>query len=448
MLRALDVPVSVYHLNEGHCSFVALELLRERIAAGASKIDAEEAVRACTVFTTHTPVPAGHDRFDVALFESTLSAFAGAFGWPIADLLAYGQETAGGFDLFNMTVLGLRLSRSANGVSKLNGEVARAQWLGLYPGLSVDEVPIGHVTNGIHIPTWIAPAARKLVEEQCGPLDTRRSETSYWEPLRSLEDEAIWELRTRLRRDLVAFAYDRVSRGTLPQAFGLDPEALTIGFARRLAPYKRAILIFSDLERAARIFGDIDRPVQIIFAGKSHPNNDIGKSFIRQIIEVGRLPAFSGRIVFLENYDMEVGRMLVSGCDVWLNNPRRPMEASGTSGQKIAVHGGLNLSILDGWWPEGYNTRNGWAIGSRSDSAVSLPEEQDPIDADHLYGVLENEVLPTFFDRDERGVPRGWIERVREAMTGLPPQFSATRMVRQYADSIYAKDLAEVETQG
>ncbi|MFV1981426.1 MAG: alpha-glucan family phosphorylase, partial [Rhodothermia bacterium] len=334
-------------------------------------------------------------------------------------------------------ILGLRLSRTANGVSRLNGEVARTQWHSIYPDVPVSDVPVGHVTNGIHIPTWISPTARNFVENRCGPLDTRRSDADYWAPLRELSDEALWELRARLRRELVSFACDRVGRGTLPQTCDLDPNALTIGFARRLAPYKRAVLIFSDLERAAAAFGEVDRPVQLIFAGKAHPNNDTGKSFIRQIAEIGRSPAFRGRVIFLENYDMEVGRMLISGCDVWLNNPRRPLEASGTSGQKIAVHGGLNLSILDGWWPEGYNGKNGWSIGDEN-APIELPDIQDPIDAANLYNVLLSEVIPSFYDRDEHGVPRKWTAMMREAMSGLPSKFSAARMVREYADDVYA----------
>jgi starch phosphorylase len=439
LLRALETQVSVFHLNEGHCSFVALELLREQIAGGAIRSEAEDWVRDHVVFTTHTPVPAGHDRFKPFLFESVLSGFAGSLGLSVNELAAYGREhPSDANDSFNMTILGLQLSRSANGVSRLNGEVARAQWLSIFPDKAVKDVPIGHVTNGIHVPTWFSPTARKVVEESCGPIGLDRSNADYWAPLRDLSDEALWEMRTQLRRELVSFAYAHVARGTLTQSVALDPEALTIGFARRLAPYKRAVLIFSDIERIASLVGDVDRPVQLIFSGKAHPKNDTGKSFIRQIAEIGRSPAFNGRVIFLENYSMEVGRMLVSGCDVWLNNPRRPMEASGTSGQKIAMHGGLNLSILDGWWPEGYNKTNGWAIGDRSDAEVALPEHQDPIDAANLYEVLSQNVIPSFYDRDESGIPKAWTSMMREAMTGLTAPFSATRMVREYADEIYS----------
>ncbi len=438
-LRVMNVRASVFHLNEGHCSFVTLELLREQIEKGTILSEAEDWVRDHVVFTTHTPVPAGHDRFAPSLFEEVMSPFSESLGFGIQDLAAYGREhPSDGNDSFNMTILGLRLSRAANGVSRLNGEVARNQWQSVFSGEPAGDVPIGHVTNGIHIPTWIAEDARDLIEDVCGPLDTRRSDAAYWAPLKELSDEALWELRASLRRQLISYAYERVRRGTLSQPCNLDPEVLTIGFARRLAPYKRATLIFSDLNRAAAVFGDSDRPIQLIFAGKAHPRNDTGKAFIRQITEIGRSPDFNGRVVFLENYDMEVGRMLVSGCDVWLNNPRRPMEASGTSGQKIAVHGGLNLSILDGWWPEGYNGRNGWSIGDGTDAADERPEIQDRVDAANLYDVLANEVIPSFYDRDEHGIPRKWTAMMREAMTGLPALFSAARMVREYADQVYA----------
>ncbi|MGD8414336.1 MAG: alpha-glucan family phosphorylase [Candidatus Latescibacterota bacterium] len=438
LLRALGLDASVYHLNEGHCSLVTLELLREQMDSGQTISEAEGWVRKHVVFTTHTPVPAGHDRFEPILLDETMPQFATSLGFSIDDMAAYGREHPGDPDgLFNLTILGLRLSRSANGVSSLNGEVSRAQWHRLFMNGSANDVPIGHITNGIHIPTWISPDARRFIEKVCGPLDLRRSNPEYWAPLGDLPDDALWELRTRLRRELVYFATDRISRGTLPQTCNLDPEALTIGFARRLAPYKRALLIFSDFERAARLFGDSDRPIQLIMSGKAHPHNDTGKAFIRRIAEVGREAGLRGRVVFLENYDIEIGRMLVSGCDVWLNNPRRPKEASGTSGQKIGVHGGLNLSILDGWWPEGYNGNNGWAIGDGSSMLAASDEEQDAIDAALLYDTLEQQVVPAFYERNEDGLPLQWTARMREALTGLPAPFSATRMVRQYADELY-----------
>jgi alpha-glucan phosphorylase-like protein len=431
----------VYHLNEGHCSFVCLELLRERLAAGDSPEDAASWVRAQTVFTTHTPVPAGHDRFERPLFEDAMAGFVEELGLPMDDLLALGIAGVNGSDqTFNMTILGLRLSRWANGVSKLNGEVARAQWHHLYDVPNADDVPIAHITNGIHIPTWIAPDARRFVEEACGTLNSRRSEESYWLALSGVTDEAFWELRTTLRRRLVEFAYRKASAASLPQICTLDPEALTIGFARRMAPYKRAVLIFSDLDRAKALFTNPDRPLQLVFAGKAHPKNDLGKSFVQRIVEVSRMPEFVGKVVFLEDYDMQIGRMLVSGCDVWLNNPRRPMEASGTSGQKVGVHGGLNLSIRDGWWAEGYTGLHGWAIGDgRSDQSLDAVL-QDSADAASLYDLLESDVVPMFYDRDRNGIPRRWITRIRNAMQTLPARFSAMRMVDDYVRLAYAPE--------
>lgn len=440
MARALDIPSSVYHLNEGHCSFVTLELLRERLEAGDTLDEAESCVQANTVFTTHTPVPAGHDRFERPLFEQAMGRYVAEFGIPIDKILSFGLASADSGDgAFNMTVLGLRLSRFANGVSELNGEVARAQWHHLFEVEDIDDVPIDHITNGIHIPTWIAPESKRFVEEACGTLNHRRTEESYWSALSAVSDEAIWELRTALRRRLVDFAYKKTGRGTLPQTCRLDPEVLTIGFARRMAPYKRAVLIFSDLDRARAMFANSERPIQLLFAGKAHPRNDLGKSYIQRIVEVSRMPEFSGKVVFLENYDMEVGRMLVSGCDVWLNNPRRPMEASGTSGQKVGAHGGLNLSVLDGWWPEGYSGANGWTIGVGSSPAVLQPEIQDASDATELYRVLEQEVLPAFYDRDEHGLPRRWIGMIRDALQTLPAKFSALRMVEDYIAKAYSE---------
>ncbi len=445
--RALGIPAAVYHLNEGHCAFVTLELLGERLKAGDSVDDAEAWVQSHTVFTTHTPVPAGHDRFERPLFEGAMGRYLSEINLSLDEATSFGVAlSTEANEPFNMTILGLRLSRLANGVSKLNGEVARSQWHHLFTVDSEDDVPIGHITNGIHIPTWIAPDARRFVEETCGTLNHRRVEESYWSALSGVSDEALWELRTTLRRRLIEFAYKRSATASLPQSCALDPEALTIGFARRMAPYKRAVLVFSDLDRAKSLFTNSDRPLQLVFAGKAHPNNDLGKSYVQRIVEVSRMPEFVGKVIFLENYDMEVGRMLVSGCDVWLNNPRRPMEASGTSGQKIGIHGGLNLSVLDGWWPEGYNGNNGWAIGGESSAEVLQPEVQDTADSLDLYHTLENEVLPTFYERNEAGIPGRWTSMMRNALQSLPPHFSALRMVEDYIDQVYTP--IEVESAG
>jgi glycogen phosphorylase len=438
MLRALGLEQDVFHMNEGHCAFLALELMREIMANGASRSDAEASVREQCVFTTHTPVMAGHDRFEPELFLEVMFPMRDALGLSDYDILRYGRVNADDArEWFTMTVLGLNLARKSNGVSALNGEVAREQWHALYPSRPVSEVPIGSVTNGIHLPTWSAIPARRFLDENIGDFLANRFDTSYWEKIDSVDAKALWNLRRSLRRELVDFVCDRAPKQTLPQECRLDPEALTIGFARRFATYKRAPLLFRDVERIARIFGSSDRPLQIIYAGKAHPADEGGQSFIRYIYEMTKREEFRGRIVFLENYNMEVGRMLVSGCDVWLNNPRRPMEASGTSGQKVAVHGGLNLSILDGWWPEGYDGTNGWAIDDGK-SNYDSEDAQDDVDSRALYDLLENDVLPAFYsDRDADGVPRRWIELMRSAMKSLPYQFSAERMVEDYVEQVY-----------
>lgn len=438
-LDAVGVETDVYHMNEGHCSFLGLELLRKRRASGENRMDPADWVRSRCVFTTHTPVWAGHDRFDGSLLLHSLQTFQQELGMSDHELMSWGRvNTDDHSEQFTMTVLGLKLSRSANGVSRLNGEVARRQWAHMFPGREIDQVPIKHVTNGIHIPTWAAPAARPFLDEHFGAWETGRDRQDTWDRVAGISDEELWAYRHTLRGCLIEFVEKAVPRQTLPQDVDLDPDALTIGFARRFATYKRAPLIFHDPERAARIFSNSDRPVQLIYAGKAHPSDELGKEFIRQIVEFSRRPEFNGRVIFLEDYNIEIGRKLVSGCDVWLNNPRRPHEASGTSGQKVAVHGGLNLSIPDGWWPEGYDGTNGWSIGADSSHVYKDPAVQDPEDALLLYGLLENDVIPEFYERDEAGRPAAWIERMRRAMKTLVYPFSAHRMVTDYAREIYA----------
>lgn len=440
LLRGLGVETDVYHMNEGHCAFVTLELLRERMAAGDSREEAEAWVRDHCVFTTHTPVMAGHDRFDAGLFLNQMSTFRTELGISEHDLLAYGRVHPNQHDeAFTMTVLGLKMAHSANGVSRLNGQVARGQWEALYPGRPVDEVPIGHITNGVHVATWAAPIARAFLNEKLGDWKSRVADFDLWQGIDQVSDDILWEYRNELRRQLISFVRDYVARQTLPMEFGLDPDALTIGFARRFATYKRAPLLFNDLRRAASILGSTDRPVQVIYAGKAHPADEGGKRFIQRIVEAAQHPALRGRVIFLENYSMEIARALVSGCDVWLNNPRRPMEASGTSGQKIAIHGGLNLSILDGWWPEGYNGANGWSIGSEFGYDGEEPSDQDAIDAASLYATLEHGVVPAFYERDGRGLPTMWLRRMRNAMRELPAMFSAQRMVAEYIEKMYSR---------
>lgn len=438
LLRALGVETDVYHMNEGHCAFLALELLRERLDAGSPREEAESWVRDHAVFTTHTPVLAGHDRFEPALFLDQMSTLRRKLGMEEAEILSYGRvHPENDEESFTMTVLGLRLSRLANGVSQLNGEVAREQWQSMYPDRPVTNVPIGSITNGIHVASWAAPIARAFLNERLGDWKQSVADPAFWAAIDDVPDEILWEYRNELRGQLIAYAERRVARQSLSMSFDLNPEALTIGFARRFATYKRAPLLFTDIDRVASIFSDADRPVQILYAGKAHPADDGGKRFIQQIVEAARHPGLEGRVVFLENYNIEIGRMLVSGCDVWLNNPRRPMEASGTSGQKVAVHGGLNLSILDGWWPEGYDGLNGWAIGEEHADVAMDPMEQDRRDAESLYRRLEQAVVPAFYDRDDRGIPTLWVQRMRAAMKDLVSAFSATRMVTDYVEKMY-----------
>ena len=438
LLRALGVATDVYHMNEGHCAFLAFELLRERLQAGDSREEAEAWTREHCVFTTHTPVMAGHDRFSPHLFSDVMAPIADALGMDLHTLLAYGRVNPDdNAEAFTMTVLGLKLSRAANGVSALNGEVARAQWHHLYPHRSLDEVPIGAITNGVHLPTWTAPLGRAFLEQRLGNWLAERGNPDFWKQIDHISDGDLWAYRRSLRRTLIDFIHARVPQQSLPQAAHLNPDALTIGFARRFATYKRAPLLFHDLDRAIGFFADEKRPIQVIYAGKAHPADEGGKRFIQQIYEMSQHPALRGKLVFLENYDMEIGRMLVSGCDVWLNNPRRPMEASGTSGQKVATHGGLNLSILDGWWPEGFNGRNGFAIGHDASAEIQDPAIQDPQDALFLYQALEQEVIPAFYDRDADGLPHRWIAMMRTAMSTLAQQFSAVRMVEDYVTQMY-----------
>jgi starch phosphorylase/maltose phosphorylase len=452
LLRRLGIESDVYHANEGHCAFLMLELLRERLEQGELRTDAEQWVRDHCVFTTHTPVPAGHDRFSPELFAKEMDTFRKSLDLSVDELMKYGRVHPGDdSEPFTMTVLGLKLARASNGVSKLNGHVARQQWEGMYPHRELDEVPIGSITNGVHLPTWTCQPARDFLAEQFGDdwLRTRHQE-EVWQVLADLDDEVLWQYRTMLRTRLHNFINTKVRTQSLPMTPDLDPDALTIGFARRFATYKRAPLIFSDLERARAIFSDADRPVHLIYAGKAHPADDGGKRFIQRIFEISQQEGFEGNVIFLENYDMEIGRMLVSGCDVWLNNPRRPLEASGTSGQKIAAHGGLNLSVLDGWWPEGFDGdtgkgKNGWAIGPQpsGDYGTEDPAVQDREDAASLYEQLENSVIPTFYDRDANGVPTEWVNMMREGMTGLPGPFSAKRMVIDYVKRMYVPEPVE-----
>jgi starch phosphorylase len=437
---------TVYHLNEGHAAFCTLERLRSLRARGHSLATAMRVVHASTVFTTHTPVPAGHDRFERRALRPCLAGIAEQLGQPLEALLRLGREDPDNpREPLCMTVLALRLSRHRNAVSRLHGETTRRMWMSVFGASSPRQVPITHVTNGVHSRTWQVPEAAALCRRYLGwGQDLSGPRESDWERAERIPPEAFWALRGSLRRQLVQFVRARLVRqaerrlgatAALVAAHNaLDDDALTIGFARRFATYKRAALIFRDPRRLGKLLGDARRPVQIIFAGKAHPRDLPGQALARKVFEFAEHPTLRGRIVLLEDYDMEVGRMLTSGCDVWLNTPLRPHEASGTSGMKPPLQGGLNLSILDGWWPEAYDGRNGWAIrGVRRGGPVG----QDRADADALYELLERRVVPLFYRRDKAGVPRGWCRMMAASMRSVCGRFSAQRMLEDYLRMLY-----------
>ena len=448
LLRALGVQPLVFHMNEGHAAFLTLELVREKLAEGMPFRDALARTKAECIFTTHTPVEAGHDRFSRDLVNYALNRFQSQLKVSLNDLMALGRvhrEDAN--EPFCMTVLALRVSRAANGVSELHGQVSRQMWHGLYPDKSPDEVPIGHITNGVHLLGWMKGPVRRFWRRKLGPSwESSVNAPDFWQRLTDPEfiaDEEIWALRYNLRRELFEFTRRRllIQGLRLSQddfiAFDqlLNPDALTIGFARRFATYKRAPLIFQQFDNVLKLVRDKQRPIQFVFAGKAHPRDDEGKRFIQHIIHLSKYSELKGYLVFIENYDVHVGRQMVSGCDVWLNNPRRPLEASGTSGMKANCHGCLNFSILDGWWREGYDGTNGFAIGD--DSHPDSIEEQDRCDSENLYKTLTEEIIPCFFNRDANGIPRQWIQKIRRAMVTLVPQFNTWRMVQEYTRRCY-----------
>ncbi len=463
LLRALGLQPAVFHMNEGHAAFLTLELVREKMEAGLTYQEALEKTRRECIFTTHTPVEAGHDRFSPDLMDYSMHRFRQRIPVPSAELMKLGRVDPENLrEQFCMTVLALKLSRAANAVSELHGRVSRHMWHCLYPDRPVEEVPIGHITNGVHLLGWMKGTARramrrKLTGKSVNPApeklratndgwEKRVEDPAFWKYMADpafVSDEEIWALRYKLRRELIEFARRRllIQRQRLTQgdfiAFDqlLNPDALTIGFARRFATYKRAPLIFQQFDNIVKLTRDRNRPVQFVFAGKAHPRDDEGKRYIQHIIHLSKFSDLQGHLIFIENYDMHVARQMVSGCDVWLNNPRRPLEASGTSGMKAGCHGCLNLSIMDGWWREGYDGTNGFAIGP--DSHPASVEEQDRVDSAYLYKVLTEEVVPLFFDRDEHGIPRKWIQRIRRAMVTLVPQFTTDRMVKEYTEKYY-----------
>ncbi|MEM7350983.1 MAG: alpha-glucan family phosphorylase [Acidobacteriota bacterium] len=445
-LRAVGVDPTVWHLNEGHSVFLQLERLRERVED--SHLDHRQArqdVRADAVFTTHTPVAAGNEQFDSWLIEKYFRGWCDEVGMPLPELLALGRAHDGDGN-FNLTALAIRHTRWVNGVSQLNAEVAGQMWTHLFPEHPTDSSPIHAITNGVHARTWLGQETQELLRQRFNPSwETELLATDGWREVLDLPDAELWTTHSAQKERLGRFTCSRLREqsarhGASPDELRaieklFDPQALTIGFARRFATYKRAKLVFSDEERLRALLANEERPVQMLFAGKAHPADRPGQELIQHIFELSRQDEFAGRVFFLENYDMRMGRMLVQGVDVWLNTPRRPLEASGTSGQKVAMNGGLNFSIADGWWPEGWNGDNGWVIGTASHSDDEA--HQDSADARSLYEILETVIVPLFYERDDEGLPRRWIRMMKESIASLTPQFSASRMVRDYAEKAY-----------
>lgn len=447
-LRALDITPGVFHLNEGHSAFGPLEAIRQRMKDdGMSFENALREVAQMTCFTTHTPVPAGHDRFDGQLVEEHLGPLRDQLGISYDHLMGLGRVNINdNSEPFCMTVLGLKMSRKANAVSSLHGHISRRMWSVLWPDRAEEQVPIGHITNGVHVPSWLAWQMAQLYDRHFpAGWQQKIGEPDVWQFIHSVDPGELWETHNALKNLMLAFVRRRVSRQCRRRGESdeiieaarnlLDPNVLTIGFGRRFATYKRANLLFSDLDRIASILNDKERPVQIIYAGKAHPKDEPGKRFIQEIANLRHEAPFKGRVAFIEDYDINVCRHFVQGVDVWLNNPRRPLEASGTSGQKAVLNGGLNCSILDGWWAEAYDGTNGFAIG---DGSVHVDDRiTDRRDAEGLYETLEQRVIPTYYDRDRDGLPRRWIKMMMNSISTSAWRFSSHRMVMDYTKHSY-----------
>ncbi len=446
-LKALGSDPSVFHLNEGHAAFVVLQRIRDLTERGSSFDDALEEIRRTTVFTTHTPVAAGHDAFPFHLVEKHLAGCWGSLGPHRDRFLALGSHDTGAGPQFNMTALAMRSADSVNAVSRLHGQVTREMWGSMWPDVPESERPVSAVTNGVHVGTWLASDLADLFTKYLGAdwLD-RHDDPALWDAVLAIPDAELWAVRQALRRYLFTFVRDRARQRWTEERVGtprvvaagtlLEPDALTIGFARRFAGYKRPELIFHDPDRLARILNAPGRPLQIIFAGKAHPADDVGKHHLQRVYRRALDPLFGGRVAFVDDYDLHVAHFLVQGCDAWLNNPRKPLEASGTSGMKAALNGVPHLSIGDGWWAEGFNGANGWMIdGGTSGNDY---DAVDAADANALYRILEEEVVPAFYDRDAAGLSRRWLATVKESIRSVAPRFSARRMVKEYVDRMYA----------
>jgi len=452
-LRALGISPAAWHLNEGHAAFLSLERCRELVARGLTFNEAREVVKTNSLFTTHTPVPAGNDTFSYELIDTYFSSYWGQLGLNREQFLEVAREDhdQGHGNTYGMTTLALHLTGHHNGVSELHGHVSRKMWQFLWPGLDSSEVPIGYVTNGVHTFSWIAPEINALfgryMDKDWG---AHVDEQAFWdEHIEDIPDAELWKIHHIRKEALITYARRNLKQQHLRLGEGdhqiaefdtmLNSDALILGFARRFATYKRATLIFRNLDRLRRILNNPERPVQIVFAGKAHPADEPGKALIEQIYKISRSEEFKGKIIFLENYDIDMARYLVSGTDVWLNNPIRPYEASGTSGQKAALNGQPNCSILDGWWAEGYNGRNGWAIGEERDYHDQNIQAED--DSNSLYSLLEEKIIPAFFEQGEDGIPHAWISYMKEAIRTCAPQYSMRRMIKEYSNRYYVPEI-------
>ena len=448
VLNTLGIKHSVLHLNEGHPAFAILERIRERVEDGMKYQEALDQVKATTVFTTHTPVPAGHDVFPFPLMEKYFSAYWPVFGLDRDAFFNLGINPEAPNAGFNMTAFALRMSAYHNGVSKKHGEIAKRMWKSLWPDIPEEKTPIDHITNGIHIPTWIEPKMQFLFSKYLGPnWLADQDDRDIWKLIYDIPDEELWNIHSWLKMKLIINIRERARRRwhndkadtqiIIASGVLLDPNVLTLGFARRFATYKRATLILQNVERLKNMLNDPWKPVQVIFAGKAHPDDNPGKQLLQQIFNAAKDPSFGGRIVFVEDYDEQLAQYLVHGVDVWLNNPLPPLEASGTSGMKASLNGVPQLSILDGWWSEGFNGKNGWGFGDGVDNG----ENRDASDSDALYTLLENEIIPTYYRVDDDGVPREWVKVMKDAIESNSPLFSARRMVKEYAKKFYQNAL-------
>jgi starch phosphorylase len=449
-LRALGYKPALYHLNEGHAGFVVLQRIHDLCEAGQTFDTALAEVRRTTVFTTHTPVEAGHDAFSFGMVEASLSGLWGDLGDKRGRFLELGSYDNGAGAMFNMTALAMRSAASVNAVSQLHGEVTRRMWQPLWPDRALNRVPVKSITNGVHVPTWISPDIARLLDRYLGQdWQEHHDDLELCDRVLEIPDEELWNAREALRTFLFQFVRERarqrwtteggaaarvVAAGTM-----FDQSALTIGYARRFTGYKRPELIFSDPQRLAAILNKWGRPVQFVFAGKAHPADEIGKHHLQQVYRRAIDPAFGGRIAFVDDYDLHVAHFLVQGCDIWLNNPRKPLEASGTSGMKASANGVPHFSIGDGWWAEGFTGENGWLIDAPDQQNT---EAQDAADAARIYDLLEHEIVPTFYDLED-GIPRRWLTYVRQAIVTVAARFSARRMVREYVDRMYAPALQQ-----